>query len=167
MTDTFRDDIVVMLPHLTRVARKLTRNATLADDMVQDAVERALRYQHRFERGTNLRAWIMTVLRNAWITHVRREARADMDAEIVESMVAADGNQESRVALHEFHVAFRRLPEHQRQALFLVGVQQLSYEDAARTARTTTGTMKSRVSRARDAMRVALAGRPHAAPSIH
>jgi RNA polymerase sigma-70 factor (ECF subfamily) len=166
MTDTFRDDIVVMLPQLTRVARKLTRNATLADDMVQDAVERALRYQHRFERGTNLRAWIMTVLRNSWITHVRREARADMDAEVVDTMAACDGNQESRVALTEFHTAFRRLPEHQRQALFLVGVQQLSYEDAARTARTTTGTMKSRVSRAREAAREALDGR-RAPPSIH
>jgi RNA polymerase sigma-70 factor (ECF subfamily) len=166
MTDTFRDDIVVMLPQLTRVARKLTRNATLADDMVQDAVERALRYQHRFERGTNFRAWIMTVLRNSWITHVRREARSEIDAEVVESLVACDGNQESRVALREFHRAFRRLPEHQRQALFLVGVQQLSYEDAARTARTTTGTMKSRVSRARDAMRDALTG-AHPTPTIH
>ncbi len=150
MTATFSDDVIQNLSHLQNFARRLARNRSVADDLVQDTVLRALTHADQFQAGTNLRAWLTTILRNTYMNEKRREKRfpsTEIDMEAI--LPAAHGEQEWHLRMREVEARFATLPLVQREALILVGAQGYSYERAAEIAGCAVGTMKSRASRAR------------------
>ena len=155
MTNTVTEDIESLIPRLRSYAKAMTRNPDRADDLVQTCLEKAIRNLDQFTIGTNLRAWLFTILRNAHINEVRRQARwADsIDSTACEDLLAVSPNQESRVEFSDFKRAYRRLSSHDRRVLSLVGAQGVSYQDAARRLDVPIGTVRSRLSRARARLR--------------
>ncbi len=153
MRDSFETQLVALIPRLRRQALRLARTADGAEDLVQQSLERALRARHRFKSDTNMGAWCATILRNQFIS-ICRKARheTDADPEPAIAQLSQPAAQEHRVALRQVRGAARSLPRHQQRALYLVGVRGLSYEAAADRLGTTTGTVKSRVSRARTSL---------------
>src|SRR5437763_16217434 len=154
MRDEQRNDlhqsIIDQLPHLRAFAVLLTHDRSFADDLVQEAVVRALAHADQFEPGTNFKAWITTILRNSYFNVVRRRSRvAPMTAVAPEDEPTTSGGQEEHPDLKDFERAFKCLPSAQREALLLVGASGFSYEAAAEVAGCAVGTMKSRVARGR------------------
>ena len=153
MTDSLNHEILDHVSHLNALARYLARDRTLADDLVQETLLRALHYSDQFEKGTNLKAWLTTILRNSYFNEKRSEARrrrlAQQGALVQTDMPMIPGNQESHLELRDFERVFLTLPRVQREAINLVGAEGHSYEEAAERAGCAIGTMKSRVSRAR------------------
>ncbi len=150
MAERLTDDIVPYLPHLRAFARMLAQDRALADDLVQETVLRALSHAHQFQPGTNLKAWLTTILRNAYFTEKRSQSRiAQIDVEAVRDSSSVSGGQEWHLRMRDFEGAFNTLSPVQREALVLVGASGFSYEQAAAMAGCAVGTMKSRVSRAR------------------
>ena len=142
--------VIEQLPHLRAFAVMLSRDRSLADDLVQEAVMRALDHADQFKPGTNFKAWITTILRNSYFNVVRQRSRvAPMTAVTVDIEPATTGGQEEQLDLRDFERAFKLLPPPQREALLLVGASGFSYEAAAEVAGCAIGTMKSRVARAR------------------
>ncbi|HKF59744.1 MAG TPA: sigma-70 family RNA polymerase sigma factor [Dongiaceae bacterium] len=161
MTSSLDHEILDHVSHLNALARFLARDRTLADDLVQETLLRALHYSEQFERGTNLKAWLTTILRNSYFNEKRSEARrrrlTQQGVLVQTEMRVAPGNQEAHLELRDFERAFITLPQVQRQAIALVGAKGYSYEEAAELAGCAVGTMKSRVSRARMALQSMLA----------
>ena len=160
--ETVRREVVALLPRLRRFALSLTGNATDADDLVQDAVERALRNLHRWQPGTRLDSWMFRLTQNIWIDAVRaRRVRVAMplDTEAAEN-VAVDGARamDARLAFEATVAAMAKLPEEQRVAVALVFVDGMSYRDAADILEVPIGTLTSRLFRARSALASALVG---------
>ena len=150
MTAAFGDDVVQNVPHLQRFARRLAGNRSFADDLVQETVLRALTHADQFHPGTNLLAWLMTILRNTYFNEKRRERRlGSFDEKVAATLQTANGEQEWNLRMRDVECRFANLPKVQREALMLVGANGLSYDHAAQLAGCAVGTMKSRVSRAR------------------
>jgi len=150
MNTAFCDDVVEYVPQLQRFARRLARNRSLADDLVQETVLRALTHADQFRPGTNLLAWLMTILRNTYCNEKRRERRlGTFDAKVAATLHAANGEQEWNLRMRDVESRFATLPPVQKEALVLVGAHGFSYDRAAQIAGCAVGTMKSRVSRAR------------------
>lgn len=149
-TDDPRDEIIEHLGPMRAFALNLTRNSALADDMVQDALVKAWTKIETFEHGTNMRAWLFTILRNTYYSHHRKARRevADIDGAYAES-VATKPDHDGRLQMMDFQAAFELLSDEQREALTLVGAEGFSYEDAAETCGVAVGTIKSRVNRGR------------------
>lgn len=160
MTSSLNHEILDHVSHLNALARFLARDRTLADDLVQETLLRALHYSEQFERGTNLKAWLTTILRNSYFNEKRSEARrrrlTQQGVLVHAEMRIEPGNQETHLELRDFERAFSTLPQVQRQAIALVGAKGYSYEEAAELAGCAVGTMKSRVSRARMALQAML-----------
>jgi RNA polymerase sigma-70 factor (ECF subfamily) len=149
-TSNWRDDVVALIPALRAFAWSLSHNGSDADDLVQDTLIKAWTNRDKFEMGTNLRAWLFTILRNTYYTNVlrrRREVR-DEQGEYASTLRAAP-TQEWSVALRSLQAALLQLPAEHREALILVGAAGLSYEEAAEICGCALGTIKSRVNRAR------------------
>jgi RNA polymerase sigma-70 factor (ECF subfamily) len=147
--------LVGQIPYLRRYARALTRNAADADDLVQTALMRAIVNMDRFEEGTNLRAWLLTIMHNVFIDGVRKTKRARDANESAESMMSGlytRPNQVESLQLGDLQSAMERLPEEQRTTLILVALEDMSYEEAARVTGVPVGTVRSRLSRARHAL---------------
>ncbi|EPX85057.1 RNA polymerase sigma factor [Salipiger mucosus] len=145
-----RDEIVEHLPALRAFALSLTRNGALADDMVQDTLVKAWSKIHTFEQGTNMRAWLFTILRNTYYSNRRKAGREVSDAEgTFTDSLSEKPAHDGRLQLEDFRRAFVQLSDEQREALILVGAQGFAYEDAAETCGVAVGTIKSRVNRAR------------------
>lgn len=146
----WRAQLVGNLPMLRAFARSLTRNYTDADDLVQETVAKALAHCHQFQAGTNLRAWLFTIQRNAFYSNFRRGRREqpDIDGEHAAALVTP-ANQEWVLALKETERAIQLLPRDQREAMALVVGAGMTYEDAARVCKCATGTIKSRLARGR------------------
>ncbi|NVN45046.1 sigma-70 family RNA polymerase sigma factor [Asaia siamensis] len=140
--------MAVHLSDLRGFARYLTRDVTAADDLVQDTVLRALGARAQFVEGTNVKAWLFTILRNIFYEQKRRKVK---ETEILSEISL--GSEEGREGYHDnvldLSVLLWRLPEVLREALILVGAQEMSYEEAAEICLCPVGTMKARVSRAR------------------
>ena len=155
-----RESIVRELPYLRRFARALTANATNADDIVHDCVVKALENSDKFEPGTNLRAWLFTILRNGFISDIRRSRRrlVETDSPRWACGGIAAPNQEGAVLLHRLQAAMSRLPHEQRTVLALVVVEGMNYDQAAKMLRLPVGTVRSRLSRARQALREIVEG---------
>ncbi|UWQ94877.1 RNA polymerase sigma factor [Rhodobacteraceae bacterium M385] len=145
-----RDEIVEHLPSMRAFARSLTRNPSSADDLVQDTVVKAWSNIDKFEAGTNMRAWLFTILRNTFYSAHRKQKREveDIDGDMAERLSEKPAH-DGRLALKDFAVAFAELPDEQRESLLLVGAEGFSYEEAADMCDCAVGTIKSRVNRAR------------------
>ena len=147
----WRDQVVALIPALRAFAWSISRNGSDADDLVQDTLIKAWSHRDKFETGTNLRAWLFTILRNTYYTAVvrrRREVR-DEDDQHARSLTSAP-TQEWGLALRALQAALNELPPEHREALILVGAAGLSYEEAAEICGCALGTIKSRVNRARN-----------------
>lgn len=147
----FRDAFVAAVPSLHRFALSLTKNAAMADDLVQDTLLKAWKARSHFEPDTNLGAWLFTIMRNAFYTTHRR-ARwevSDSDGDHAARLASAPA-QSGHLDMQDAQAALARLPEPMRQALVLVAIENLSYEEAAEVMQCRIGTVKSRVWRARD-----------------
>ncbi|MGB3246206.1 MAG: RNA polymerase sigma factor [Sulfitobacter sp.] len=145
-----RDELVTHLGVLRAFALSLCRNGSLADDLVQETVMKAWKSIEKFEKGTNMRAWLFTILRNTYYTtytKARREV-ADVDG-VLSGKLSVKPDHDGRLAYSDFLVAFEQLPDDQREALTLVGASGFAYHEAAEMCGVATGTMKSRVNRAR------------------
>lgn len=145
-----RDEIVEHLASLRAFARSLTRNPASADDLVQDTVVKAWSNIDKFQAGTNMRAWLFTILRNTFYSSRRKQKRevADIDGEMT-AQLSEKPAHDGRLAMKDFAVAFAELPDEQREALLLVGASGFAYEEAAEMCNCAVGTIKSRVNRAR------------------
>lgn len=153
--DLFRQELTELIPHLRAFARSLCGNATLADDVAQDAMLKAWKARDKFKPGSNLKAWTFTILRNQFYSIKRRSWRAtSLDQEVAEQTIMANSDQEKVVELNELRRGLDSLKEDQREALILIGASGLSYEEAAEICGCAVGTIKSRVSRARKSLEV-------------
>jgi RNA polymerase sigma-70 factor (ECF subfamily) len=147
------------IPSLRRFARALVGDAARADDLVQDALERALTRLDTFQPGTNMRAWLFTILRNAFINDLRRARLAPTAPETIEGMMApAPPSQDHGLALGDLRRALDRLSPEMREVVLLIGLEGLSYEEAADILKVKVGTVKSRLSRGRESLRRLLDG---------
>jgi RNA polymerase sigma-70 factor (ECF subfamily) len=149
-TTSWRDEVVGLIPALRAFAWSLSHNGSDADDLVQDTLIKAWTHRSKFEPGTNLRAWLFTILRNTYYTAVVRRRRevADEDGKHAATL-SAGPTQDWSVAMHSLRDALQRLPDEHREALILVGAAGLTYEEAAEICGCALGTIKSRVNRAR------------------
>lgn len=153
----WRAAVVERIPSLRAFAWSLARNAADADDLVQETLAKAWTHRERFEPGTNLRAWLFTILRNSWYSAAAKKTRevADEDGRHAAGL-SAEANQEWAVELTALRAALDQLPPEHREALVMVGAAGLSYEEAAEIAGCALGTIKSRVNRARNRLAEAL-----------
>ena len=147
---TWRQDVVALIPALRAFAWSLSHNSADADDLVQDTLIKAWTHRAKFEPGTNLRAWLFTILRNTYYTAVVRRRRevADEDGKHAATLSSAP-TQDWSIAVHSLRAALQQLPHEHREALVLVGAAGMTYEEAAEICGCALGTIKSRVNRAR------------------
>jgi RNA polymerase sigma-70 factor (ECF subfamily) len=149
----FKREMLAVVPHLRAFARGLCGRADLADDLVQETLLKAWAAQERFEPGTSMRAWTFVILRNVYLSELRRNRfRGDYDEGVAERVLTAPAGQESPLHLSDLHRALMTLPPERREALLLVGAGGFSYEEAAEICGCAVGTIKSRVGRARAAL---------------
>jgi RNA polymerase sigma-70 factor, ECF subfamily len=148
-----REEIITHLPSLRAFAMSLTRNPSAADDLVHDTVVKAWSKFDLYRPGTNLRAWLLTILRNTYYSGRRKQARevADSDGAMTERL-ATKPDHDGRLALADLAAAFARLPAEQREVLILVGAMGFSIEETAETCGCAPGTVKSRANRGRRAL---------------
>jgi len=153
---SFHDDIKAILPRLRAIARAMARDPHLADDLVQEAVAKALAARHSFTPGTNFGGWIYRILRNEFLSGVRR-ARPTVDvADLPEGVLSRRPEQEDRLIARRLVDELAVLPPHQREALVLVAIDGLGYDEVGRRMNVPVGTAKSWVFRARRALQVRL-----------
>lgn len=149
----FKRELTEVVPHLRAFARGLCGRPDMADDLVQEALLKAWAAQERFEPGTSMRAWTFVILRNAYLTDMRRNRfRGEYDETVAERILTAPAGQEEPLHLSDLHRALLTLPPERREALLLVGAGGFSYEEAANICGCAVGTIKSRVGRARAAL---------------
>jgi RNA polymerase sigma-70 factor (ECF subfamily) len=154
MADIYRR-IEAEIPRLRRYARALTRDISAADDLVQDCLARALSKVHLWQAGTDLRAWLFTILHNQYVNHVRRAVRegAAVALSETEPLLTSQPNQSKRLELRDLERAIAKLPEEQRAVLLLVGLEGMRYEEVAVVLDVPVGTIRSRLSRGREMLR--------------
>ena len=151
----FKKELTGVVPHLRAFARGLCGRPDMADDLVQETLLKAWAAQARFEPGTSMRAWTFVILRNAYLTDMRRNRfRGEYDEGVAERILVAPAGQEGPIHLADMHRALLTLPPERREALLLVGAGGFSYEEAAEICGCAVGTIKSRVGRARAALTV-------------
>ena len=151
----FHDLLESQIPRLRRYSRALTRDTQRADDLVQDTLVRALMKQDRWEPGTNLRAWLFTLMHNQYVNNVRRATReaGTIDIDDVSSSLVATTDPTASRQLYELERALGQLAAEQREVILLVGLEGFSYEDAAKILAVPVGTVRSRLSRGRESLR--------------
>jgi RNA polymerase sigma-70 factor (ECF subfamily) len=150
LTDSLRNDILAAVPSLRAFAISLSGNADRADDLVQETLLRALANIDSFQPGTNMSAWLFTILRNHFRSEYRKRRREVEDGEgHYADTLKSQPDQIGQVEFREFREALAQLPSDQREALVLVGASGFSYEEAAHICDCAVGTIKSRVNRAR------------------
>jgi len=155
----FKNELTAVVPHLRAFARGLCGRPDVADDLVQETMLKAWAAQDRFEPGTSIRAWTFVILRNVYLTEMRRNRfRGDYDEGVAERILVAPAEQEGPIHLADLHRALLTLPPERREALLLVGAGGFSYEEAAEICGCAIGTIKSRVGRARAALTAMIEG---------
>jgi RNA polymerase sigma-70 factor, ECF subfamily len=144
------------IPRLRRYARALTRDASRADDLVQSCLVRAIAKQHLWQPDTDLRAWLFTILHNQHVNDVRRGVRegAAIPVEEVASALTVEANAGACLQLRDLERALTRLTHEQRQVILLVGLEGMRYEEVATILGIPIGTVRSRLSRGRETLRV-------------
>ncbi|MER2534969.1 MAG: sigma-70 family RNA polymerase sigma factor [Rhizobiaceae bacterium] len=150
VSNAFRADLLATIPSLRAFAVSLAQNSDKADDLVQETLVKAWDKHESFQPGTNLKAWLFTILRNEFYSQMRKRGREVQDSDgIMTSRLAVHPSQHGQVDLRDFRAALEQLPEDQREAIILIGASGFSYEEAAEICNCAVGTIKSRVSRAR------------------
>ncbi|MBX3597483.1 MAG: sigma-70 family RNA polymerase sigma factor [Rhizobiaceae bacterium] len=148
--ESFRTDLLAAIPSLRAFGVSLAQNADRADDLVQETLVKAWDKQDSFEQGTNLKAWLFTILRNEFYSQMRKRGREVQDSDgIITQKMAVHPGQLGVLDLADFKAALATLPADQREAIILIGASGFSYEEAAEICNCAVGTIKSRVSRAR------------------
>jgi RNA polymerase sigma-70 factor (ECF subfamily) len=149
------EEIVALIPRLERYARVLTRDVSAACDLVQDCLARALEKIQLWQPGTDLRAWLFTILHHQHISHTRRDAPSHVCLESQEARrrLVVSPDQMARLEFRGLERALARLPEQQRLAILLVGLEGMAYEEAASVVNIPVGTVRSRVGRGRETLR--------------
>jgi RNA polymerase sigma-70 factor (ECF subfamily) len=146
----FKNDLLGAIPSLRAFAVSLAQNADKADDLVQETLVKAWDKQSSFQPGTNLKAWLFTILRNEFYSQMRKRGREVQDSDgLMTARLAVHPSQHGMLDLEDFRAALELLPEDQREAIILIGASGFSYEEAAEICQCAVGTIKSRVSRAR------------------
>ena len=148
---TFKREMLAVLPSLRAFAISLIGRHDQADDLVQDTIMKAWAKQEQFEMGTNMKAWLFTILRNIYYSEFRKRRREAPDPDGVHAakLIAPD-SQHAHMDFQDFREAMQKLPLDQREAIILVAASGMSYEEAAEICDCAPGTMKSRVNRARN-----------------
>jgi RNA polymerase sigma-70 factor (ECF subfamily) len=150
--------LIALIPRLRRYARALVGERAAADDLVQDTLERAWSKLHLYRRGTDLRAWLFTVMHNVHVNRLRATRPAEvLDEEMPE--LAQRATQGDALLVRDLDRAVAALPEGQRQVLLLVALEDLSYEETARVLDIPIGTVMSRLARAREKLRLLMQGK--------
>lgn len=153
----FKEELTRVIPHLRAFGRSLSGNRDLADDLVQETLLKAWGARARFQAGTNMRAWTFIILRNLFLSQMRRARfKGDWDELTASRVLAAPAGQEHHVELGDMQRALLHLPQPQREALILVGAGGFAYEEAAEICGCAVGTIKSRVARGRVALEALL-----------
>lgn len=162
--EEFAAQFAQYIPRLRRYARALTGERFTADDLVQDTLERAWTKAALWRPGSDLRAWLFTVMHNVYVNQVRSRAAQPPPGFEDEAVNLPDRPRQSDfLEVRDLDVALARLPDEQREVLLLVALEQLSYEEAARALGIPIGTVMSRLSRARERLRRVMAGMPESA----
>ena len=153
----WRQGVEHYLPRLRAFAFSLSRNAADSDDLLQETLAKAWAHRSRFEPGSNLRAWLFTIMRNSWYTDAAKRRREVADEEgRYAAGLTAEPSQEWRAELTSLQTALNALPPEHREAIVMVGAAGLSYQEAADISGCAVGTIKSRVNRARHRLAVLL-----------
>ncbi|OCW57175.1 RNA polymerase sigma factor [Hoeflea olei] len=151
---SFKRELLAALPGLRAFAVSLSRRHDRADDLVQETVMKAWGKQESFQPGTNMRAWLFTILRNEFYSQMRRKGRELPDPDgVFAGNLATHPEQYGKLDMEDFKVALDSLPDDQREAIILIGASGFAYEEAAEIAGVAVGTIKSRVNRARIRLR--------------
>jgi RNA polymerase sigma-70 factor (ECF subfamily) len=147
--------LAVEIPRLRRYARALTRDVTRADDLVQSCLARAIAKRHLWQPGTDLRAWLFTILHNQHVNDVRRSLREGVPVGIEDMapVLTVQPRALAALELRDLEAAIATLPQEQREVILLVGLEGMAYEEVAQTLRIPVGTVRSRLSRGRDQLR--------------
>lgn len=154
----FKAELTAAIPHLRAYGRSLTGDMDRADDLVQDTMLKAWASRDRFAAGTSMKAWTFVILRNVFLSQMRRQKfHGDYDEIAAERLLVAAPLQEEATHVADIQRALLELSPDQREALILVGAGGMSYEEAGRICEVAVGTMKSRVSRARTALEAIMA----------
>lgn len=163
-SELFAAQAMQYIPRLRRYARALTGDASAADDLVQDTLERALIKQSLWREGSDLRAWLFTVMHNVFVNQIRSNA-ASRTVPIDDAIANLPQPQSAdRLEIRDLDTALQALPEEQRTVLLLVGLEQLTYDEAAHVLDVPIGTVMSRLSRGRERLRRLMRGLPDAVP---
>ena len=150
--------ILTELPRLRRYARAMVGNRAAADDLVQDTLERAWSRLAQWQVGSDLRAWLFGIMHNLRVDQLRRPGLNTQPMGEEEFEVPIRATQSDHLELSDLEVALARLPEEQRAVLLLVALEEMSYEEVARTLEIPLGTVMSRLSRGRERLRLILDG---------
>ena len=155
----FKRELTEVVPHLRAFARGLCGRPDMADDLVQETLLKAWAARKRFQAGTNMRAWTFIILRNLFLSQMRRARfKGEWDEITASKLLAAPASQDRHVELGDMQRALLHLPQPQREALILVGAGGFAYEEAAEICGCAVGTIKSRVARGRVALEQLLSG---------
>lgn len=157
-----QDDIAAQVPGLRRFARALVGDRGCGDDLVQDALERSLRYAMQFRRGTNSHRWLMTIMHSVFANDLRRASRQTSPAAfnedgIADAGYAVSGNQISCLEVRDLDCALQMRPEEQRKVVLMVGLEEMSYADVTLVLSIPVGAVMSRLSRGRERLRKLIA----------
>lgn len=151
------DNVLQHIPALRAYSRALCKNLSNAEDLVQETLLRAIEYAHQYKAGTNMRAWLFTIMRSRFLTNCHKSARERTgDVACVSAQPTSQAGQEWHMRVVETQAVLHDMPAHYREAIILVGALGESYIDAARIMDCGIGTVKSRVNRARAILRDAL-----------
>ena len=157
--DEFKEELAQVIPHLRAFGRSLSGSRDMADDLVQETLLKAWAARKRFQAGTNMRAWTFIILRNLFLSQMRRARfKGEWDDVTAAKILAAPASQDRHVELGDMQRALLHLPQPQREALILVGAGGFAYEEAAEICGCAVGTIKSRVARGRVALEALLTG---------
>jgi RNA polymerase sigma factor (sigma-70 family) len=157
--EDFKTQLAVVIPQLRAFGRSLSGNRDFGDDLVQETLLKAWAARDRYEAGTNMRAWTFIILRNLFLSQMRRNRfRGEWDDLVADKILSAPASQDKHVELGDLQRALQYLPETQREALILVGAGGFAYEEAAEICGVAVGTIKSRVARGRVALEAVMMG---------
>ncbi len=156
-----RELLLASIPRLRRYARALVGDRAGADDLVQDTMERGWSRLASWQRGSDMRAWLFSIMHNVRIDQVRRPMLPTETLDEEAAMQTAHGSPTAGLELRDMASALRLLPDEQREILLLVALEEMSYDDVAKTLNIPIGTVMSRLSRAREKLRAVMEGRPY------